>query len=104
MFEMAKRQRRSYTKEQKDAAVRAYRSEGNLSQVARDLDLSASVLRSWVNQAEVDGGSGGKGKLTTDEREELVRLRRQNRVLEQEREFLKKAAASFAKENDPRSR
>ena len=102
--EMAKRKRRSYTKEQKAAAVRAYKAEGNLSQVARDLDLSPSVLRGWVNQAEIDENGGADGKLTTDEREELTRLRRENRVLGQEREFLKKAAAFFAKENDPRSR
>ncbi len=82
----------------------AYRECGNMSQVARELDLSTSVLRSWVKQADIDAGTGPDGALTTDEREELRRLRRENRRLEMERDFLKKAAAFFAKEEDRRSR
>ena len=101
---MAKRERRSFTKEQKANAVAAYRECENLSQVARDLDLHASVLRNWVKQAEIDAGKGPNGALTTDERVELVKLRRDNRRLSQERDFLKKAAAFFAKEDDRRSR
>jgi transposase len=66
--------------------------------VAKDLDLTESALRNWVREAD-----GGKGKepadaLTTAEREELVRLRKEVRHLEMERDFLKKAAAFFAKE------
>ena len=82
----------------------AYRECGNMSQVARELDLSTSVLRSWVKQADIDAGTGPDGALTTDERAELRRLRRENRRLEMERDFLKRAAAFFAKEEDRRSR
>ena len=92
------------TAEQKADAVRMVREVGNLSKVARDLDLTETSLRSWVKQAEIDEGKGPEGALTTDEQEELRRLRRENRILEQERDFLKKAAAFFAKEQDRRTR
>ena len=97
---MSQRKRRKYTPEQKADAVRLVREVGNLARVARDLDLTESALRSWVRQAEIDAGHGPEGALTTEEREELRRLRRENRVLQQERDFLKKAAAFFAKEQD----
>ena len=101
---MARRVRRSFTKEQKANAVAAYRASGNLSQVARDLDLGSSVLRAWVKQAEIDEQGGESEALTTDEKSELRRLRRENRQLQQERDFLKKAAAFFAKEGDQSTR
>ena len=101
---MARRNRRKYTAEQKADAVRLVREIGNVAKVARDLDLTESSLRNWVKQADIDVGRGGDGALTTDEREELRRLRRENRTLEMEREFLKKAAAFFAKEQDRRTR
>ena len=104
MSDMAKRERRSFTKEQKANAVAAYRECGNMTQVARELDLNPSVLRNWVKQAEIDGGDGTDGALTTNERAELVKLRRDNRRLEQERDFLKKAAVFFAKDDDRRTR
>ena len=97
---MPKRARRKYTPEQKADAVRLVREVGNLSQVARDLDLTETSLRHWVQQAEIDEGRGAEGALTTAEREELRRLRRDVRTLEMERDFLKKAAAFFAKEQD----
>lgn len=97
---MPRRQRRQYTPEQKADAVRMVRQVGNLSQVARDLGLTVSVLHRWVQQADIDAGQGAQGALTSDEREELRRLRRENRTLEMERDFLKKAAAFFAKEPD----
>jgi len=78
--------------------VRLVGEVGNLSKVARDLDLTEGTLRSWVKQAEVDAGRGAEGALTSEEREELRRLRRENRTLEMERDFLKKAAAYFAKD------
>jgi transposase len=67
--------------------------------VARDLDLTETALRSWVRQAEIDAGGGTAGALTTDERAEVARLRRENRTLRMERDILKKATAFFAKEN-----
>ena len=62
----------------------------SLPQVAKDLDLTESALRNWVTQAEVDEGKAPAGALTTVEREELVRLRKENRQLTMERNFLKK--------------
>ena len=100
MSDMPRRKRREYTPEQKADAVQLVRETGNLAQVARDLDLTESSLRNWVQQADIDGGKGPEGALTTDERAELRRLRRENRTLEMERDFLKKAAAFFAKEQD----
>jgi len=104
MFDMPRRKRREYTAEQKADAVRMVREIGNMAQVARDLELTESSLRNWVKQAGIDEGRGPHEALTSDEREELRRLRRENRTLEMEREFLKKAAAFFAKEQDPRTR
>lgn len=97
------RRRRTFTPEQKAEAVRLVNETGNLAQVCRDLDIQRSVVKRWVDQAAVDAGEGPAGALTTDEKEELARLRREVRTLKQERDFLKKAAAFFAKENDPRS-
>ena len=97
---MPKRQRRQYTPEQKADAVRMVRQVGSVAKVARDLDLTESALRNWVQQADIDEGKGAAGALTSEEREELRRLRRENRTLEMERDFLKKAAAFFAKEQD----
>jgi transposase len=68
----------------------------SIGDIARDLDLTESALRAWVRQAEIDDGR--REGLTTDERTELARLRRENKVLREEREILKKAAAFFAKE------
>ena len=97
---MARRERRTYTPEQKADAVRLVREVGNLAKVARDLDLTESSLRNWVRQADIDEGQGTEGALTTEEREELRRLRREVRTLEMERDFAKKAAAFFAKDLD----
>jgi transposase-like protein len=68
-----------------------------IAQIAKDLGVSESCLRRWMDIADVDDGR--KPGLTTDERAELVRLRREKRVLELEVEILKRAAAYFAKEN-----
>ncbi len=97
---MPKRKRRRFTAEQKADAVHLVREVGSISQVASELDLSETALRNWVKQAEVDEGHGPEGALTTDEKEELQRLRRENRTLKMERAFLKKAATFFAKEQD----
>lgn len=97
---MSRRQRRTFTAEQKSEAVRLVQaSDRSVSQVARDLDLSESALRSWVKQAEIDAGKGPPGALTTEQLAELRELRRENRRLRMERDFLKKATAFFAKES-----
>jgi transposase len=71
--------------------------EKPVAQIAADLGISDSCLRRWVAQADVDDGR--RPGLTTDERAELVKLRREKRVLELENEILKRAAAYFAREN-----
>jgi transposase len=67
--------------------------------VARDLDLTETAVREWVKQARVNQGKGPPGALTSAEKEELAKLRKEVRELRMEREILKKAAAFFAKEN-----
>jgi len=82
--------------------VRAGRTPEEL---AREFEPTAQAIRNWVQQIAVDEGRREDG-LTTDEREELRRLRRENRQLREEREILSKAAAWFARETDsipPRS-
>jgi transposase len=94
-----RRARRAFTAEFKAGAVRLVLDEGkSVAQVARDLDLTATALGHWVSQARADRSQGKTG-LTTEERAELARLRKENRELRMEREILKKAAAFFAKEN-----
>lgn len=95
-----RKKRRTFTKDQKEQAVQiCLRSTKSLAQVARDLDVPENSLRIWVKQAKIDeAGPSEEGPLTSEERDELRRLRRENRELEMERDFLKKAAAFFARE------
>jgi len=94
-----RRPRRSFTDEFRAGAVKLVLDGGKtIPQVARDLDLTESALRTWVERARADAGRGKPGVLTSSEREELIRLRKQVRELQMEREILKKAAAFFAKE------
>jgi transposase-like protein len=96
-----RRKRRSFTDEFKADAVKLVLAGGRtIGQVAKDLDLTETALRAWVRQAEVDGGQGAPEALTTDERNELTRLRRENKQLRTEREILKAAATFFAKESE----
>lgn len=97
---MPRRKNRRYTPEQKADAVELARKVGNLSKVARDLGLQPSVLHRWMKQAEVDRKADPEGPLTTDERREMRRLAQENATLRMERDFLKKAAAFFARDDD----
>jgi transposase len=86
-----------YPPEFRAEAVQLVRTSGrSLTEIAHDLGVSAESLRHWVRREEIDGGQ--REGLTTAEREELRRLRRENRVLREERDILKKAAAFFAQE------
>ena len=92
-----RRQRRAFTDSFKAEVVELCRKgDRSIAEVARELDLTETALRRWVHQAEIDAGH--KPGLTSSEHEELVRLRRENRVLREERDILKRAAAFFAKE------
>lgn len=87
-----RRKRRSFNKEFKAEAVRLCRvGDRPVTQVARDLDLTETALRQWLKQADIDAGQGPPDALTTHEREELARLRRDVRRLEMEREILRAA-------------
>ena len=97
------RSRPPYPAEFRQQAVELVRSSGkSIPAVAKDLGVSAEGLRLWVRQAEVDAGRGRPGDLTTNEKAELQQLRRENKVLREEREILKKAATFFAKESTTR--
>ena len=94
-----RRPRRNFTDEFKTNAVRLVLDERKtVSQVARDLDLTASALGEWVKRAQADRTHGRTG-LTTEERAELARLRKETRELRMERDLLKKAAAFFARQS-----
>ena len=69
-----------------------------VSKIARDLGISDSCLRNWMAQADAEENGGGQ-RLTSEEKKELAELRKRNRVLEQENEILRRAAAYFAREN-----
>lgn len=87
---MAPRARRSFSAEFKAETVELIRSSGkSVGEVCRDLDLTETAVRRWMQQAEIDAGK--RPGLTTAERAELAELRRENRILREEREILKKA-------------
>src|SRR3954452_14426733 len=94
-----RRTRRSFTDDFKAGAIRLVLDEGqSVAAVARDLGLTESSLRNWVEHSRADRTKGKSG-LTTVERDELVRLRKELRIVQEEREILKKAAAFFAKQS-----
>ncbi len=94
---MAKRHRRKFTDEFKAETVKLIRGSGRtVGSVARELSLTETAVRNWVKQAEA---SGSAVTLSTDERAELRRLRKENQELRMEKEILRKATAFFAKES-----
>ena len=93
----SKRQRRAFTDEYKSEVVALYRTtDKSVAELSRELDLTESAVARWVKQAEVDAGN--RAGLTTTEREELAHLRKENRILREERDILKRATAFFARE------
>ncbi len=92
-----RRPRRSFSDEYKAEVVELCRTSGkSIAQVARDLGLGETAVRRWVAQAEIDAGR--RPGLTTEEHAELVALRKENRVLREERDILRRATVFFAKE------
>ena len=90
------RPRRSFTSEFKAEIVElCRRGDRSIGQVAVDFDLTETAVREWVKQADIDDGRRSDG-ITTAEREELNRLRRENRRLAEDVEILKRATAFFA--------
>lgn len=102
---MTKKPRRFFTDEQKAEAVNIVKQSGKpVSQVAKEMGLTESALRKWVKQCRIDAQPRIEGELTSADRQELVMLRRELKRVKMERDFLKKAAAFFAKESsDPMS-
>ena len=88
--------RSKYSAEFRHDAVELVRnSEDSMRRIVADLGVSQETLRGWVNQDRIDRGEGKPGRLTTEERQELVRLRRENTQLRMEREILKTANGPF---------
>jgi len=89
----------AYPPEYRRRLVELARSGRSVDSLAREFEPSAASIRAWVKQADLDEGRRQDG-LTSADRDELGRLRRENRELKMEREILKKAAAWFARESD----
>jgi transposase len=100
-----RRKRRAFTAEFKAEAVRLCRlGDRSIAEVAKDLDLTETALRDWVKRAAPETTESSSNSLSSAEREELQRLRRENKRLHMEREILRKAAVgSTGQGNTPMS-
>ena len=97
MEKREQRSRRSFTPEFKAEVVELCRAgDRSIGQVARDLDLTETSVRKWLSQADVDAGV--RDGVTSAEREEIARLRKEVRMLREDRDILRRATAFFAKE------
>lgn len=95
--QVGRRRRRTFTEEYKTEVVQLCLSgEKSIAQVARELGIARQVVQRWVARWETD--TGEREGLTRSEREELEQLRRENRILREERDILRRATAFFAKE------
>lgn len=93
------RTRPAYPEEFRQQIVALARAGRSVSELAEEFEPSGQTIRTWIKQADLDNGTRTDG-ATTAERDELRRLRRENRRLKQERDILAKAAAWFARETD----
>ena len=95
---MGRRKRRKFTPEYKAEVVKLVHTSGkSVGQVSSKLELTETAVRAWVKRAEIDEKKDPTGPLTSDERAEVTRLRRELRTVTMERDFLRKAAAFFAR-------
>ncbi len=97
---MTQRGRRQFTAEQKTEAIRVAREHESIAAASRSLGIGETTLGRWVAQADIDEGHGEEGQLASDEKSELQRLRKDNRRLQMERDFLERAVCFFAKDSD----
>ncbi len=98
---VTRKRKRNYTKEFKEEAVNLYfQGDKGITQVAKDIGIPHNTLFQWVKAAEKSSTGPGNGSLTHDEREELKRLRKGNKQIKMERDFLKKVSVFFAREEN----
>ena len=95
---MGRRKRRKFTPEYKAEVVKLVRTSGkSIGQLSKELELTETAVRAWVQRADIDEKRDPNGPLTTEERAEMTRMRRELRTVTMERDFLRKAAAFFAR-------
>ena len=95
---MGRRKRRTFTPEYKAEVVKLVHTSGkSIGQLASELELTETAVRAWVKRADIDEKKDPNGPLTSEERAENTRLRRELRTVTMERDFLRKAAAFFAR-------
>ncbi len=97
MSDMASKRRRFPPEFKAEVIQQVLSGRKTVPQICKEQDLFDSSVYNWVRQAKIDSGNGPVDALTTAEKQELAALRRENRELRRERDFLKSAAAYFAK-------